>query len=248
MKRKPPRAGRKAAGVHKTAPAVQRKPPRAHRSTRSAQAATGTPVERLAKTRPQWLDFLRHYRVDWNGAAAARRAGFAESAAKTTACRILSDPLAQDALQQLGEEAGRRIDVSADRVTQALARLAFLDPRRMYAADGTLLPVPDMPEDVAMGLSAFKVRERTEHTGTGKAKRKAATIATRDVKLVDRKGCLELLGRSVGAWKGTLGDLEPPPTPNAPQPGATPDNPLNVRMVIERRIVHVATDPETGSE
>ena len=64
--------------------------------------------------------FAREYVVDFDGAAAARRAGYSERSAHVTASRILSDAKAQERIAELSGEAVERNDITVDWILERL--------------------------------------------------------------------------------------------------------------------------------
>ena len=102
--------------------------------------------------------FCYEYLVDLNQTAAYIRAGYTsnyQSAAASATLKIKEKKIA-DFIDYLKEEREQRTAVSADKVVQELAKIAFFDPRRLmevkYTEDGkvksNLKDVSEMaPED-----------------------------------------------------------------------------------------------------
>lgn len=80
----------------------------------------------MAMTRKQEL-FTREYLVDMNGAAAARRAGYAEKNAASTACRLLAMPEVKLLVDRALEQRRETCRVSAEKVRASLCEIAFSD-------------------------------------------------------------------------------------------------------------------------
>ena len=81
-------------------------------------------------------------------------------------------------------------------VVRELAMIAFVDIRQAFDADGNLLPIKDMPENVAraiggIDLTQVKLLEGSDPDGEGQTLREQMA----KLKLIDKKGALELLGR-----------------------------------------------------
>jgi hypothetical protein len=51
-------------------------------------------------------------------------------------------------------------DLSAAKVLTELSRIAFADPAGMFAPDGNILPISEMPEDIRHTLTEFQVSSR----------------------------------------------------------------------------------------
>jgi hypothetical protein len=99
----------------------------------------------------------------------------------------------------------RRWQITADRTMMGLARVAYVDPRRMIDPEtGALLPIDEMDEDVAGAIKGFKVREEIERDGfeidlaTGEPDPKRPRyirVRTTEVKLNDRVPALTVLAK-----------------------------------------------------
>jgi Terminase small subunit len=79
---------------------------------------------------PKRLRFAAEYVIDLNGAAAARRAGVADSSAKVTACRWLKEPAVAAEVERLRAEQLEQAGVTAYNVlmeTSAIAHANVLD-------------------------------------------------------------------------------------------------------------------------
>lgn len=69
--------------------------------------------------------FIEEYLIDFNGAGAARRAGYQEKSAATTACRLLKDPEVKRVLQEKMAERAEKMQLRQDTVLQELKNVAF---------------------------------------------------------------------------------------------------------------------------
>jgi len=129
--------------------------------------------------------FVAEYLVSLNATKAAIDAGYSKKTAQQTGSENLLKPLIADAIQEAMDKRCERIEITADRVLQELACLAFLDPRQFYNESGQLIPIHQLPEDVARALSGFEVSTvgGNEITVTSK------------IKHVDKKASLELCMR-----------------------------------------------------
>lgn len=144
--------------------------------------------------------FVAEYLKDMNGTQAAIRAGYAPSAAGQQACVLLKNPKVKAAVQAAKAQRSERTAITADRVLEELARLAFADPSKCYDDAGNLLPVPKMPPEARASLSGVDVEE-------------GESSSTRKVKRWDKVKALELLGKHLGMWQDKVkvsGDTEEP--------------------------------------
>lgn len=76
--------------------------------------------------------FCHEYVVDFNGRQAAIRSGYSEKTATGQASMILDDPIVQKYLQKLLAKQEAKIEVTAQRVIDELASLAFHDIGNYY--------------------------------------------------------------------------------------------------------------------
>ena len=96
---------------------------------------------------PKQQRFVGEYLVDLNATQAAVRAGYSEKTARAIGCENLTKPAIQEAIataqRQLAEETG----ITARRVKEELARLAFVDMRGFFDTVGNLKPIYSLTEE-----------------------------------------------------------------------------------------------------
>jgi len=134
--------------------------------------------------------FVDEYCVDWNGARAAVRAGYAASGARVEACRLLTNANVRAAISARTAEISHRCDVSAERVLLELRRIAFCDPRRMFDG-GNLKPPANIDDGTAAAISAVEVA--TRRIGEGEVE------YINKYKFHDKLPALLALGKRTGA-------------------------------------------------
>lgn len=140
--------------------------------------------------------FCAEYLVDLNATAAAIRAGYSTKTARSIAQELLVKPEVIAKVQVLMDERSKRTEVTADRVITEVARLGFADLRKLFNAQGGLLPVNDWPDEVAAAVASVEVDELFE--GFGENRHQIGY--TKKVKLWDKGKALELLGRHLKLW------------------------------------------------
>lgn len=69
--------------------------------------------------------FVQEYLVDLNGAAAARRSGYAPRGARNTAWRLLQRPEVRQAVNEAMEQRARRAQIRGDEVIRELKAVAM---------------------------------------------------------------------------------------------------------------------------
>ena len=101
--------------------------------------------------------FVREYLLDLNGTRAAIAAGYSSKTAYVAASRMLRKVKVQALLKQLMEERQQRLDISADRILQQLARIAFFDPRKLFNSDGSLKNIAELDVDTAAAIAGIEI-------------------------------------------------------------------------------------------
>jgi phage terminase small subunit len=151
---------------------------------------------RPLKLTPKQALFVREYLIDLNATRAAIAAGYSQKTAEAAASRLLRNVKVRAEIDKQIAERSERLEISADRVLQELARLAFLDPRRFFDADGIARPITALDDDTARALAGMDVEELFE--GRGDDRRQIGVV--RKYKLADKKAALELLGKHLGLF------------------------------------------------
>src|SRR5208283_6034517 len=97
--------------------------------------------------------FVQEYQVDQVATQAAIRAGYSAGTAHVQGSRLLSNVKVREAIAKAQAKTAAKAEVTVERVLKEYARLAFADLAQAYGADGNLLPVPKMPEDIRRALA-----------------------------------------------------------------------------------------------
>ena len=135
--------------------------------------------------------FVAEYLVDLNATRAAIAAGYSDKNADSMGSQLLSNPkVSEEIAKKTGKRMGK-LEITADRVLEETARLAFYDPRKFFESDGSLKRVTDLDDDTAMAMSGLEVTELFEGTGD----QKHAYGLLKKVKLSSKINALELLGK-----------------------------------------------------
>lgn len=131
------------------------------------------------------------YLKDRNATAAYKRAGYTADghAAESNASRLLSNAELQQFIQENLSEVKRSLVLEATDVLRELLYLGKSDIRKLFNEDGSLKKPHEWDDATAAAVSGMDVS--TTISGDGD---ELATV-TRKVKLWDKKGSLELLGR-----------------------------------------------------
>lgn len=118
------------------------------------------------------------------------------SSAEHNGPRLLKNVHVTAFLSHKREQAVASVDITEERILQELACLAFFDPARMFDANGNLLHVPDMDEQMRRALMGIDV----VRSSMGKDEDKIE-FTTSKVKLSTKTPNLELLMKYMGMLK-----------------------------------------------
>lgn len=155
----------------------------------------------LSALRPRQLLFIAEYQVDLNPTAAAKRAGYKD--AQLAGSRLLAQPVIRAEIERRIEARVARIEITADKVLQELAKIGFSNMRNYTRedADGNLVPsiTADTSADDMAAISEFTVEQYVEGRGED-----AQTVKRTKFKLYDKRGALNDLGRHLGIFNDKL--------------------------------------------
>lgn len=150
----------------------------------------------MAGLSPKQAKFVEEYLIDLNATQAAIRAGYSVKTAQEQGSQNLSKLIIQKVLSERMQARAARIEITQDRVLNELAKLAFLDIRKAFDETGNLKPIRDLDDETAAAIAGLDVAELTSD---------GQVIGTlKKIKLSDKKGALELIGRHLRMWNDKL--------------------------------------------
>jgi len=117
-------------------------------------------TENSERWSPKMEAFCQEYIVDFNGTAAAKRAGYADKGAGVQATRLLKKDNIDSRIEELLEDRRNRMRVTTDFVIGTLAQMARNERMSENARRGCL-------ELLGKYLGLFK--ERVDHTSNGES-------------------------------------------------------------------------------
>lgn len=138
------------------------------------------------KLTPKQAMFVAEYLIDGNATRAAVAAGFAACSAHVTGARLLRHAKVAAAIAAGHARRAEKLKISAERVLEEIAKLAFYDPRDLFDERGNLHPITQL-DDISRAAIAGLDTERRDT-------KCSRTIVTK-VKLADKGQNLERLGR-----------------------------------------------------
>jgi phage terminase small subunit len=166
--------------------------------------------------------FVREYLKHHNAAEAGRRVGLAGASGKRQAARLLHQPEIAKAVRRGIAAQRRRRLVSADRVLEEFARIAFADIRDYASWDGNGVTLRSRDEISDAAAAAI-----AEISHAGKTPR---------IKLHDKKAALAALARHLGLFE---------PRAETADPKALHAEAARLRDVLLERVAALAEEPDT---
>jgi phage terminase small subunit len=149
----------------------------------------------VAKLTPKQERFIAEYLVDLNATQAAIRAGYSQDTAKEIGYENLTKPHIQCAIAAAMEARSKRTQVTQDRVLLELARLGFSDLTQLgsWNKDGfTVKNSDELTPDQSASVQEIVFNKSKEGNKSLK------------LKLHDKKGALELIGRHLSMFTDNL--------------------------------------------
>lgn len=135
---------------------------------------------------PKQRFFVVEYQKDFNATQAAIRAGYSKRTADRIGPELLGKTCIAEAIKEATEKRLKKIEISAERVLQEIARCSLFDVRKLFNEDGSLKPPHEWDDDTAAAVAGLDVQEITVGEKVGTVKK---------VKTVDKRGSLELLAK-----------------------------------------------------
>lgn len=146
--------------------------------------AEGWPITGIIACNEQRQRFVDAYCVSLKPHLAAREAGYTGRDAGAT---LMRNPEVILAIQARMRARAARSRITQDEVIAELGKIALSNVRDLYDADGNLLPVHQLPEEVAAAIAMIEVVEG-----------KNEVLSTKKVKLHDKKSALDTLAKHLG--------------------------------------------------
>ena len=144
--------------------------------------------------------FCDEYLIDLNATRAYKVAYpryKKDETANAASSRLLRNVKVQEYISEKMKEREQRTEITQDMVIKELAKIAFLDIRKLYTENGQLKNIADMDIETAGAISSLETLE--EYEGYGDDREKIGD--TQKVKLLDKTKALELLGKHLGMFK-----------------------------------------------
>lgn len=94
-----------------------------------------------------------------NATQAAITAGYSPKTAKSAAHRLLTNVDVAKDIADAARELGRISGLDAERTLREVARVGYVDPRKFYRPDGSLMPITELDDDSAAAVASVEVDE-----------------------------------------------------------------------------------------
>jgi phage terminase small subunit len=190
--------------------------------------------ERLSAKRRKFIDLLCEGKTQTD---AAREAGYGPRSPKVAAVRLLKHPLVRAAYDQRRVQLAKEAGAEAIRVVQELIRLGFANmiDYLQITHDGAYVDLSKLTREQAAAIQEITVDEYTEGRGEN-----ARDVKRTKIKLADKRGALELLGKWLRMWTekheltGPDGKPLQPPSLNITFPDGGPGIPLTPEEAARR--------------
>lgn len=136
--------------------------------------------------------FVKEYLVDRNATRAAIAAGYSERTARQVGSRLLTNVDIREAVDGATIQRANRLDLSADKVLIELSRLGFSNMLDYITVQGgdAFVDLSKLTKDQAAAIQEVTVEDYTD----GRSE-KARDIRRVKLKLTEKLGALELLGK-----------------------------------------------------
>lgn len=138
--------------------------------------------------------FVAEYLIDLNATQAAIRSGYSAKTAEWIGPQLLTKSHVAAAVAAAQQERGAETKITAARVLQEIARLAFFDPRKLLTSDGEPVPIQDLDDDTAAAIAGLETATEKERGGEG-------VTYIRKYKIADKNNALEKLSKHLGLYQ-----------------------------------------------
>lgn len=135
--------------------------------------------------------FIEEYLIDLNATQSAIRAGYSTKTAEQIGFQLLNKTSVSEEIKKQMAERSKRTGISADRVLNELAKIAFANAKDVINFEDASVR-GDANEDDLACIQSVKVKKQVSDKGV---------TEERLVTMYDKKSALEQLGKHLGMWK-----------------------------------------------
>lgn len=141
---------------------------------------------------PKQARFIAEYLIDLNATQAAIRAGYSPKTANEQAARLLANVSVQAAVAAGKARQLTAADLTAARVLEELRRVAFVNAKAYWTADGDAKHPRELTLEEGAALAGFEVLIKNAKAGDG------VTDTIHKFRLWDKVKALEILAKHFG--------------------------------------------------
>ena len=148
--------------------------------------------EKAARLTDKQVRFCQEYIIDLNAMQAYIRAGYEERSAEANAYRLMGNDGVKAYIQELMDLRAERLRITADEVLVGLDRMRRATVKQLFDGQDRVLRVSEWDDEFARAVNSIKFTKQQAADYTNENPVYDDVV---DVKLVDKKGVTELLGK-----------------------------------------------------
>lgn len=166
-------------------------------------------MAKKVKLTPKQRLFCKEYLIDKNATQAAIRARYSKRTAHQMGAENLRKPYIRNRIEKGLKRQAKKAEITADKIIAEAAKLAFINAQSLFDKNGNLLPISELPPEVAAAVASVEVVSTYKNKGSEDDEPEYL----KKVKLWDKKGSLELLAKLLhllgnnGNGNGNGGDI-----------------------------------------
>ena len=147
------------------------------------------PTNKAAMAKRKRLFLAAYFANGGNSTKAAIAAGHSVKTAPQAGWKLV-DRYADD-IAKKGDALAIKYELTVERTLQEIARLAYSDPRQLFKADGSMVPIHELPPDVAATIASLEVDEPIDVDAEGNLVTSPGRSRTKKLKIWDKNAALE---------------------------------------------------------
>lgn len=147
---------------------------------------------------PKQSMFVKEYLIDLNATQAAIRAGYSKKNAGKIGPELIGKTRIAAEVQKAISKRSEKTEVTAERVIQELSKLGFSNLMNYFKLTGDgdpYIDLADLTPEQAASLTEIQVEDYVDGRGED-----ARAVKRVKIKVADKKGALELLGKHLGLF------------------------------------------------
>lgn len=150
--------------------------------------------------------FVHEYMVDLNALQACIRAGYSEKTAGTMSAKLMAKPHIKAAIDKQMAKRTKKTDISAERVLEEYAKIAFADIKDFlrYGTEKTVVGYTGDGQPVVEYRQVVDAKPSEEVDGTLINEVSIGKDGTFKFKLHDKKGALDMVGKHLGMFTDNI--------------------------------------------